>query len=46
MTIADVTSKRFPAMISRTGYQGVGYTHQGWLTEDQRYLMVGDELTT
>ena len=31
-------------MISRTSYDGVGYTHQGWLTEDHLFLLLGDEL--
>jgi hypothetical protein len=29
--------------ISRTGYPGAGYTHQGWLAEDHRYFLVDDE---
>jgi hypothetical protein len=29
--------------LSRTGYGGSAYTHQGWLTEDQRYFLVNDE---
>ncbi len=44
VTIVDVTNKGAPTMISRTGYPGVGYTHQGWLTEDQLFLLLGDEL--
>ena len=43
VTFVDVTNKRRPRMISRTGYAGSGYTHQGWLTEDQRYFLVDDE---
>ncbi|MGH3326776.1 MAG: choice-of-anchor B family protein [Streptomycetales bacterium] len=31
-------------MLSRTGYEGSAYTHQGWLTEDSRHFLVGDEL--
>merc|ERR1719422_1116339 len=31
-------------MISRTGYQGSVYTHQGWFTEDQRTVYMNDEL--
>ena len=26
------------------GYEGSFYTHQGWLTEDHRYFLLGDEL--
>jgi choice-of-anchor B domain-containing protein len=44
VTIVDVTNKQSPVMLARQGYAGVGYTHQGWLTEDQRYLLVDDEL--
>ncbi len=44
LTIVDVTIKSSPVMLSRTGYAGVGYTHQGWLTEDQRYFLLDDEL--
>jgi choice-of-anchor B domain-containing protein len=44
VTIVDVTDKSNPRQISRTSYPGVGYTHQGWLTEDQLYFLVGDEL--
>lgn len=43
LTIADVTNKAAPVQISRTGYAGSDYTHQGWLTEDQRYFLLGDE---
>ena len=43
VTIVDVTEKSAPLMLSRTGYAGFGYTHQGWLTEDHRYLLVNDE---
>ena len=44
LTIVDVTNKARPAMISRTGYRGARYTHQGWLTEDHAYFVLGDEL--
>jgi choice-of-anchor B domain-containing protein len=43
ITIVDVTNKASPVQLSRTGYAGAGYTHQGWLTEDQRFLLVDDE---
>lgn len=29
--------------ISTIGYSNVGYTHQGWLTDDMRYFLLGDE---
>ena len=44
VTIIDVTDKTNPVQISRTPYQGSGYTHQGWLTESQKVLVVNDEL--
>ncbi|HEX4955137.1 MAG TPA: choice-of-anchor B family protein [Thermoanaerobaculia bacterium] len=44
LTIVDVTNKSAPAQISRTAYSASGYTHQGWLTEDQRYFLLDDEL--
>ncbi len=44
VTIIDVTNKSNPIQLSRTTYAGRGYTHQGWLTEDQRTLLVNDEL--
>ena len=43
MTIVDVTDKLEPVQLSRTGYGGSAYTHQGWLTEDQRFFLVNDE---
>jgi len=44
LTIVDVSDKANPIQISRTGYVNSAYTHQSWLTEDQRYLLLGDEL--
>lgn len=44
LTIVNVTNKAAPVQLSRTGYVGYGYVHQGWLTEDQRYFLVDDEL--
>ena len=44
LTIVDVTNKSDMTQISRTGYAGQRYTHQGWLTEDQRYFLMNDEL--
>ncbi len=44
LSIADVTSKTAPIAISRATYPQVAYTHQGWLTEDQRYFLINDEL--
>jgi choice-of-anchor B domain-containing protein len=44
LTIMDVSNKSAPLQISRTTYSGVGYTHQGWLTEDHVYFLLDDEL--
>jgi choice-of-anchor B domain-containing protein len=44
LTIVDVTNKSNPVQLSRTGYVGTGYTHQGWLTENQAYFLLDDEL--
>ena len=44
LTIVDVTDKTDMTQISRTGYSGSAYTHQGWLTEDQQYYLMNDEL--
>src|SRR3990167_9712007 len=41
--ISDVTDKKNPKAISRVAYPNTSYTHQGWLTEDQRYFLVDDE---
>jgi choice-of-anchor B domain-containing protein len=43
LTIVDATDKLEPMQLSRTGYDGSAYTHQGWLTEDQRFFLVNDE---
>ena len=41
--IADITNKANPVSISSVSYSNVGYTHQGWFTEDERYFILGDE---
>jgi choice-of-anchor B domain-containing protein len=43
VTVFDVTTKSSPTQLSRTGYAGRGYTHQGWFTEDQRFFLLDDE---
>ncbi|MBY5162792.1 choice-of-anchor B family protein [Salsipaludibacter albus] len=42
-SIVDVTDKDNPETLSVLGYSGSGYSHQGWLTEDQAWFMHGDE---
>ncbi len=44
LTIVDVTNKAAPIQLSRTGYAGSRYTHQGWLDESQTYFLINDEL--
>ncbi len=44
VVIVDVTDKSAPITISTVTYQNIGYTHQGWFTEDQQYFILGDEL--
>ena len=43
VTIVDVTNKANPIQVSKTFYADEGYTHQGWLSSDQRYFVFGDE---
>ena len=42
--IGDVTDKDNPTPISNAAYPNVAYSHQGWLSEDQRYFYLNDEL--
>lgn len=44
LTVLDVTNKGAPVQLARMPYAGSGYTHQGSLTADQRYMFVNDEL--
>lgn len=44
IAIVDVSNKSAPVTLSSTGYDGASYPHQGWLTDDHRYLLVDDEL--
>ena len=44
VVIVDVTDKNSPQPISIATYANVGYTHQGWFTEDQQYFIAGDEI--
>jgi len=43
ISIADVTDKKNPIRISSATYPHVTYSHQGWLTADQRYFFMNDE---
>ena len=43
VVILDVTDKSNIQKIASINYGQLGYTHQGWFTEDQRYFILGDE---
>jgi choice-of-anchor B domain-containing protein len=43
LTIVDVTNKAAPVQVARVSYPGVGYTHQGWISEDGQYFFLNDE---
>lgn len=44
VVLVDVTDKSNPTQISKISYSNIGYTHQGWFTEDMRFFILGDEL--
>ena len=44
VVILDVTNKENPTLVKSINYDNGGYTHQGYLTEDHRYFLLGDEL--
>jgi hypothetical protein len=44
LTVVDVTDKANPTVISQVDYPGGEYSHQGWLTPDRQYFLLGDEL--
>lgn len=44
LRIVDVTDRANPVPISRAGFPGQAYIHQGWLTEDKRHYYLNDEL--
>jgi len=44
VAIVNITDKDNPVGIAAFGYSNLAYTHQGWFTEDHRYLILGDEL--
>lgn len=43
IAVVDVTEKSSPQLISTASYPNYGYVHQGWFTDDQRYLYSNDE---
>ncbi len=42
--IVDVTIKSAPMAISSATFPQLGYVHQGWLTDDHQFFLLGDEL--
>lgn len=44
LTIVDITDKSNIVMLGRETYDQVRYSHQGWLSEDQRFFIQNDEL--
>lgn len=44
MTIVDVTDKSAPRRLGTLDYTGSAYIHQGWLTPDQQYFILNDEM--
>ncbi|KAG9251040.1 uncharacterized protein F5Z01DRAFT_330111 [Emericellopsis atlantica] len=44
LVISLIDRLTMPSQISRTTYNGATYTHQGWVTEDHKYLLLDDEL--
>ena len=43
-SIVDMTDKASPVQLSRMRYTNGFYSHQGWLTEDHKHFLLGDEL--
>lgn len=44
ISVVDVTDKANPVALDRLEYPMDGYSHQGWLTPDQKYFLHNDEL--
>lgn len=44
LTIVDVNDKLDAVLLAALGYEGSAYAHQCWLTEDHRFVLLGDEL--
>jgi choice-of-anchor B domain-containing protein len=43
LTVIDVTDKSAPVMLGRAVYPDIGYSHQGWLDEENGLFFMGDE---
>ncbi|MCC6661625.1 MAG: choice-of-anchor B family protein [Phycisphaerales bacterium] len=44
LAIVDVTNKNAPQQLSFLAYPGIRFSHQGWLSNDRKYLYQDDEL--
>ncbi len=44
LSIADVSDKANPVALAAAAYPNVGYSHQGWISDDHRYFFLNDEL--
>ena len=44
ISIGDVTDKDSPEILAQAQMPNTAYIHQGWLTDDHRYVYVNDEL--
>ena len=43
LTVIDVSRKDSPVMLGKADYPLTGYSHQGWLDQDQALFYMGDE---
>ncbi|BCY29478.1 choice-of-anchor B family protein [Flavobacterium okayamense] len=43
VVVVDVSNKANPILLSTFTYTNADYVHQGWLTDDQKYFILGDE---
>ena len=43
VAIVDVSDKPAPVTLATLTYPQLGFVHQGWLSEDQRFFLLGDE---
>ncbi|MFX0555953.1 choice-of-anchor B family protein [Maribacter sp. CXY002] len=44
VVVIDISNKTSPVELATLPYPSIGYTHQGWFTEDHRFYILGDEL--
>ncbi|HVF59042.1 MAG TPA: choice-of-anchor B family protein [Thermoanaerobaculia bacterium] len=43
LVIVDVSDKSAPRLLAAQTYEGNGFAHQAWLTEDHRHMVLDDE---